>query len=128
MQCCILVIDDVRRVIALSLQQVMPDWEVLEAAGGQQGIACALLFRPDAILLDVMMPGMDGPEVLHRLRTARTTADIPVVLLTARALARDRAILSALPVAGILLKPFDPLTLAHQVRTILGWAEKRIAV
>jgi CheY-like chemotaxis protein len=86
-----------------------------------------LLCQPDAILLDVAMPGMDGPSVVRKLKTMGSTANIPIVLLTARALARDKEQLSNLPVSGILFKPFDPLTLADQVRTTLGWVKKPVA-
>ena len=112
--------DDAREVTALSLQAVA-GWNVLEAYCGAQGIECAKLNQPDAILLDVMMPAMDGPAILQKLKTARSTAHIPVVLLTARARPGERKSLSTLPVEGILLKPFDPLKLAGQVADALGW-------
>jgi CheY-like chemotaxis protein len=113
--------DDAREVTALSLQTVA-GWNVLEAYCGAQGIECAKLNQPDAILLDVVMPAMDGPAILQKLKSARSTAHIPVVLLTARARPGERKTLSMLPVEGILLKPFDPLTLANQVADALGWS------
>ncbi|HEV2273587.1 MAG TPA: response regulator [Acidobacteriaceae bacterium] len=112
--------DDVREITALSLQTVA-GWNVLEAYCGAQGIECARLNQPDAILLDVMMPAMDGPAILRKLKTGRATAHIPVVLLTAKARPGERQSLSTLPVEGILVKPFDPLTLAGQVADALGW-------
>lgn len=112
--------DDAREVTALSLQTVA-GWNVLEAYCGAQGIESAKLNQPDAILLDVMMPAMDGPAILQKLKTAHSTAHIPVVLLTARARPSERASLATLPVEAILTKPFDPLQLAGQVAAALGW-------
>jgi CheY-like chemotaxis protein len=113
--------DDAREVTALSLQTVA-GWNVIEAYCGAQGIESAKLNQPDAILLDVMMPAMDGPAILQKLKTARSTAHIPVVLLTAKARAGERKSLSTLPVEAILTKPFDPLMLANQVADALGWS------
>jgi CheY-like chemotaxis protein len=113
--------DDAREVTALSLQ-TMAGWNVLEAYCGAQGIECAKLNQPDAILLDVVMPAMDGPAILQKLKAARSTAHIPVLLLTARARPGERRSLSTLPVEAVLLKPFDPLTLANQVADALGWS------
>jgi CheY-like chemotaxis protein len=117
--------DDAREVTALSLQTVA-GWNVLEAYCGAQGIECAMLNQPDAILLDVMMPAMDGPAILHKLKTARSTAHIPVVLLTAKARPSERKSLASLPVEAILFKPFDPLQLAGQVAAALGWSASPI--
>jgi CheY-like chemotaxis protein len=117
--------DDSREVTALSLQTVA-GWNVIEAYCGMQGIESAQLNQPDAILLDVMMPAMDGPAILQRLKTGRSTAHIPVVLLTARARPGERKSLSTLPVEGILTKPFDPLKLASQVADALGWTASAI--
>jgi CheY-like chemotaxis protein len=113
--------DDAREVTALSLQTVA-GWNVIEAYCGAQGIESAKLNQPDAILLDVMMPAMDGPAILQKLKTARSTAHIPVVLLTAKARPGERKSLSNLPVEAILIKPFDPLKLANEVADALGWS------
>jgi CheY-like chemotaxis protein len=113
--------DDAREVTALSLQTIA-GWNVLEAYCGTQGIESAMANQPDAILLDVVMPAMDGPAILQKLKAARSTAHIPVVLLTARARPVERKSFSQLPVEGVLLKPFDPLTLANQVADALGWS------
>jgi two-component system, OmpR family, alkaline phosphatase synthesis response regulator PhoP len=113
--------DDTREITALSLQTVA-GWNVLEAYCGAQGIESAKTNQPDAILLDVMMPAMDGPAILQKLKAARATAHIPVLLLTARARPGERKTLSMLPVEGILLKPFDPLRLARDVADALGWS------
>jgi CheY-like chemotaxis protein len=117
----ILVVDDddaAREAVAYSLQ-MMAGWDVVEAYCGAQAIESATRHQPDAILLDVMMPAMDGPAMLAKLRTARATSHI--VLLTAKVQAAYDGSLSHLPVAGILLKPFDPKRLAGQVADALGW-------
>ncbi len=119
----ILVVDDddaARQAAAYSLQ-VMAGWDVVEAYCGAQAIESAKLHQPDAILLDVMMPAMDGPAMLGKLRTTRATSHIPIVLLTAKVQAVHDGSLSHLPVAAILSKPFDPLRLASQVADALGW-------
>jgi CheY-like chemotaxis protein len=119
----ILVVDDddaARQAAVLSLRAV-PGWDVAEAYCGAQAIESARQHQPDAILLDVMMPAMDGPAMLAKLRTVRATSHIPIVLLTAKVQAVQDGSLAQLPVAGILLKPFDPSRLASQVADALGW-------
>ncbi len=104
----ILIIDDeedIREVAALSLETVA-GWEVMVANSGAQGLARASTYQPDAILLDVMMPGMDGPTTFRELRKNPTTAHIPVLLLTAKVQATDR---SALPTWAWRLCWLSPL-------------------
>jgi CheY-like chemotaxis protein len=113
--------DDATREAAAHSLQTMAGWEVVEAYGGAQAIESAVQHQPDAILLDVMMPAMDGPAMLAKLRSTRATSHIPVVLLTAKRQAVHNGSFSHLPVAAILLKPFDPLRLASQVADALGW-------
>ena len=120
----ILLVDDesdIREVASISLETVA-GWQVSSASSGSEGIVKALDARPDAILLDVMMPEMDGPTTLGRLRGDPATRGIPVILLTAKVQAADRAQFDELGVAGVLSKPFDPMTLSHQVADVLGWA------
>jgi CheY-like chemotaxis protein len=112
--------DDIREVAALSLETVA-GWEVMVANSGAQGLVRASAYQPDAILLDVMMPGMDGPTTFRELRKNPTTAHIPVLLLTAKVQATDRLRFADLGVEAVLVKPFDPLTLSQQVASILGW-------
>src|ERR1700721_282570 len=119
----ILVVDDddaTRHAAAQSLH-TMAGWDVVEAYCGAQAIESATRHQPDAILLDVMMPAMDGPAMLAKLRAARPTSPIPIGLLTAKVQAVHDGSLSHLPVAAILPKPFDPLRLAGQVAQALGW-------
>jgi CheY-like chemotaxis protein len=121
----ILLIDDeadIREVAALCLE-VVGGWRVSSTSDGVGGIAVARAERPDAILLDVMMPGLDGPATLTRLRGDPLTRDIPVILLTAKAQGADRRRLATLDVAGVLTKPFDPMTLTDQIAAILGREE-----
>lgn len=114
--------DDIREVAALSLE-VTANWTVLTASSGQHGIEVAATNQPEAILMDVMMPGMDGPTTFKRLRSNPLTASIPVVLLTAKVQGVDQRRFAGLGVAGVLFKPFDPLTLAAQISQTLGWHE-----
>jgi CheY-like chemotaxis protein len=119
----ILVVDDddaARQAAAYSLE-TMAGWDVVQAYCAAQAIESATQHQPDAILLDVMMPAMDGPAMLAKLRATRATSHIPIVLLTAKVQAVHDGSLSHLPVAAILPKPFDPLRLASQVAQALGW-------
>jgi CheY-like chemotaxis protein len=112
--------DDIREIAQLSLE-VGTDWRIMTAASGPEGIEIARNNKPDAILLDVMMPVLDGPATLDQLRADETTRDIPVVFLTAKARPAERDRLAGLSVSGVLAKPFDPLLLADQLRATLGW-------
>jgi CheY-like chemotaxis protein len=112
--------DDIREVAALTLETVA-GWEVLTANSGANGIQRAREENPDAILLDVMMPGMDGPTTFQELQKIPETAGIPVILLTAKVQGADQKRFAELGVAAILFKPFDPLTLAQQMSDALGW-------
>jgi len=112
--------DDIREVAALSLESVA-GWEVVMASSGAQGVARAAEHHPDAILLDVMMPGMDGPATFRELRKNPATAMIPVLLLTAKVQGTDQRRFADLGVEAILFKPFDPMTLSSQIASALGW-------
>jgi CheY-like chemotaxis protein len=112
--------DDIREVAALSLETIA-GWDVIVANSGAQGILRAEEHQPDAILLDVMMPGMDGPTTFRELRKNPATEKIPVLLLTAKVQGADQRRFADLGVEAVLLKPFDPLTLASQMAKVLGW-------
>ena len=114
--------DDIREVAALSLEATA-DWTILTANSGKQGLETAAAERPDAILMDVMMPGMDGPTTFKHLQANPATARIPVVLLTAKVQGVDQRRFAGLGVAAVLFKPFDPLTLAAQISEALGWQD-----
>jgi CheY-like chemotaxis protein len=112
--------DDIREVAALSLETVA-GWDVIVAGSGAQGLARAAAENPDAILLDVMMPGMDGPTTFRELRKNPATAKIPVLLLTAKVQSTDQRRFADLGVEAVLFKPFDPMTLSTQISDALGW-------
>ena len=121
----LLVIDDeedIRDVATLALE-LTGGWEIAAADSGRRGLAAARDVRPDAILLDVMMPDMDGPSTLAALRTDDATRDIPVIFLTAKVQSADRRRFEELGVRGVIAKPFDPMTLATRVAELLGWEE-----
>ena len=112
--------DDIREVAALSLESVA-GWEVIRASSGMEGLTRAAEYQPDAILLDVMMPGMDGPTTFRELRKNEATWRIPVLLLTAKVQSSDQRRFADLGVEAVLFKPFDPLTLSAQIASALGW-------
>ena len=119
----ILIIDDaedIREVAQVSLE-IIGGWEVVTASSGREGMAKALAQQPDAILLDVMMPDQDGPTTFLQLQANSATQHIPVILLTAKALAGDRRMFADLGVASVIAKPFEPMFLASQVAQVLGW-------
>lgn len=119
----ILIVDDedaIREVAALSLQAV-GGYDVLTAVSGSDCLRQAAEQQPDAILLDVMMPEMDGPTTFATLQTDPATRDIPVILLTAKVQAADRRSFADLGVSAVLSKPFDPMTLPGHVAGALGW-------
>ena len=121
----ILIVDDdtdVREVAKVSLEAVA-GWEVLTAAGGEEGAALAAAERPEAVLLDVMMPDLDGPATLARLRDDDATRDLPVIFLTAKTQGAETERLRTLGAVAVLAKPFDPMTLHRQVSAALGWAD-----
>jgi two-component system, OmpR family, alkaline phosphatase synthesis response regulator PhoP len=113
----ILIIDDepdIREATQLCLE-VAKGWEVLTAGSSSEGLVTAASEQPDVILLDVMMPDMDGIATFEQLQANPKTRQIPVILLTARAQSVDRRQFTQLQVAGIITKPYDPLTLADQI-------------
>lgn len=119
----ILVIDDevdIREVAQLSLE-ISSGWEVLTAASGREGLATAEAQQPDAILLDVMMPDMDGLTTFEKLQNNPSTKEIPVIFLTAKVQTAQQRRYAQLGVTAVLTKPFDPIMLAHQVAEALGW-------
>jgi CheY-like chemotaxis protein len=112
--------DDVRELARISLERV-GGLEVVVASSGEEGIAVAAAEQPDAVLLDAMMPGIDGPQTLERLKADAATAQIPVVFLTGSVQEFERDHFMSLGAKAILPKPFDPMTLANDLRACLGW-------
>jgi CheY-like chemotaxis protein len=113
--------DDIREVAALSLEATA-GWHILTANSGASGIEIAVAEQPDAILMDVMMPGVDGPTTFRKMQQNPAITHIPVLLLTAKVQGVDQRRFAGLGVAAILFKPFDPLTLAEQISDVLGWS------
>ncbi len=119
----VLVIDDesiILEVIRACLEE-LTSWDVLTAVSGSAGVELAQTKQPDAILLDMSMPGLDGFQVMRLLRQHPATQTIPVLLLTARALPGDQALFAPLDVLGVIVKPFDPFSLIEQIGAHLGW-------
>ncbi len=112
--------DDVRRLATMSLSRV-GGYDVRSAASGSECLAALDEEIPDVVVLDVMMPTMDGPATLDAIRARRTGYDVPVVFLTAGVGGADVDRLRALSVSGVLHKPFDPLQLPNELGEMLGW-------
>lgn len=110
--------DDIREIAVMALE-LDPGFLVRDCGSGRAALAIAAEWRPDLILLDVMMPEMDGPATLAALRAQPATADVAVAFITARAGRADGDRLAALGACGVVAKPFDPMTLAAQVRALL---------
>jgi CheY-like chemotaxis protein len=121
----VLIIDDegdLREIASMSLR-TMAGWETLVASSGKEGLAVAEREKPDAILLDVMMPEVDGVATFHMLHGNAITRGIPVVLLTAKIRAADKERFAQLAIRGVIEKPFDPVTLPQQISAVLGWGD-----
>lgn len=119
----ILLIDDeayIRTVVQTCLV-TFGRFKVSMAGSGQEGLLKAKQEHPDAILLDYMMPGMDGIMLLRELRKDALTLSMPVVMLTAKAEPTDQLKYAELDVLGVISKPFEPLMLSTQLAQILGW-------
>ncbi|MEH1867998.1 MAG: response regulator [Nostoc sp.] len=117
----ILIVDDeedVRAIAKLGLEMAA-GWNVLTASSGQEALKVAATHKPDVILLDMMMPDMDGRATLQQLKANPATKKIPVILLTAKLQQSDRESFADLDVAAIFAKPFRPLKLAEQISEVL---------
>ena len=119
----ILIVDDeedIRDVAKLALE-MLGGWQVLTASSGSQGLLVAQKEQPDAILLDVMMPNMDGVATFEKLQANPATQNIPVIFLTAKVQSADQRRFDELGVKAVIAKPFKTMNLANQVAEILGW-------
>lgn len=119
----ILVIDNEQYIqeVAQICLETTAGWEVLTAGSGREGLLKAEAEQPDAILLDVMMPDMDGLTTFEKLQANPAIQDIPVILLTAKVQASDRRRYAQLGMKAAIAKPFNPLELANQIAQALGW-------
>jgi CheY-like chemotaxis protein len=108
---------DIREIvqIALGLTQSVT---VHTAPSGEKALTLAKALRPDLVLLDVMMPGLDGPGTLGRMRADPVTAPIPVIFMTAKAMPKEVALFQEMGAVGVIAKPFDPLQLSTQVASL----------
>ncbi|VXD22697.1 Response regulator receiver protein [Planktothrix serta PCC 8927] len=119
----ILVVDDEELILEV-VQACLEDlvgWGIHVANSGQEALKIAAIEPLDAVLLDVSMPEMDGIETLKQLQDHPINRQIPVILLTAKVLATEQALFSQFNIAGLIKKPFDPMSLHQQIASILGW-------
>ena len=112
--------DDIKTLAQFCLE-AEAGWLMMTAASGLEGIAIAQKEQPDAILLDAMMPELDGLQTLAKLQDTPATKDIPTIFITAKAQASDRRRFYNAGAKGVINKPFDSLTLASQISGFLGW-------
>lgn len=113
--------DDAIREVAQTTLELVAGWQVELASSGQQAVELCVADPPDVILLDVMMPAMDGPSTFAMLQSDARTRGVPVVLLTAKVQPAERRRWEGLGVAGVLTKPFDPFALPGAIADLLGW-------
>lgn len=110
---------DIQLIARLALERV-GKLNVLVCSSGAEALEQGPDFAPQMIMLDVMMPGMDGPTTLERLREIPQLVDVPVVFMTAKVQRQDEERYRALGAIGVIAKPFDPMSLAQTLKTI--WA------
>lgn len=118
---CIMLVDDepdIRTIAELSLSSV-GGWKVISAASGAEALTKLGSERPDLVLLDVMMPDMDGPTVLQQLRERKDVGSLPVIFMTAKVQRREVDQYLALGACGVIGKPFDPMQLPDEIRRIV---------
>ncbi len=106
--------DDIREVLCSALEFVC-EFTVEPCASGFQAIEKAATFGPDLMLLDVMMPGMDGPQTLSKLRQIPGLEATPVIFVTAKAMPAEIAHFKSLGALGVIVKPFDPMAICDQI-------------
>lgn len=110
--------DDIRELLQLSLE-LAGGFEVNAVANGQAAVAAVAANPPDLVILDVMMPGLDGPATLAEIRGMEVARQLPVIFFTAKLQAGEVKRLMSLGAAGVLGKPFDPITVADDIIAIL---------
>lgn len=111
---------DIREIVRVALE-ILAGFDVTQCGSGYEAIEKAADARPDMIILDVMMPGLDGLETFKRLREIEALSDTPIVFMTARMSHTNFENLYALGAAAVLIKPFDPIALPDQLKDI--WAK-----
>lgn len=126
----ILMVDDdatIRRIAEISLTRI-GKWNVKTADSGTMALETLKSFVPDLIMLDVMMPEMDGPSVFKRIKIMDELANIPIIFMTAKVQKQEIQTYYDLGISGVIIKPFDPVTLPLEVRTIYDNATKKLQV
>lgn len=108
---------DIQHVVRLVLEN-LGGFDVMICSDGEQALKVVEDFLPDMIILDVMLPGMDGPSVFESMRSMPTLAQVPFVFMTAKAQTKDIDYLKSLGACDVVTKPFDPLTLVNQINAI----------
>ncbi len=124
----ILLVDDdpdIRMIATISLAQI-GGFDVVEAPSGTDALERLATWTPDVVLLDVMMPEMDGPTTLARIHELGVAPEVPVILLTAKVQQREVDRYIELGAIGVIAKPFDPMTLAEQVRRTVADGRPRV--
>ena len=116
--------DDIRELTQLALETVS-GWNIVTAEGGFAAIEMCRAHHPDAVLLDMMMPDMDGLTTFEHLQADPVTRDIPVILFTAKGRVGEKQPWENYAIRGMIAKPYDPMTLGEQVSEILKWDETR---
>ena len=112
---------DIRMLAQMSLTRV-GGYDVVAVGSGAEALERLATWRPDAVILDVRMRDMDGPSALRRLRADESTCEIPVVFLTAGRCRSETVPLHRLDAQGVLVKPFDPMRMPHELAEMLGWS------
>lgn len=112
--------NDIREILRHAFE-LTTDWTVMEATDGEKGLEVIRREHPDAVILDVMMPRVDGREMFRTLRADESIRAIPVIFLTASLQKQDVRDLQALGPVAILAKPFDPIEIVKTISSLLGW-------
>jgi len=112
--------DDIRQLLEMALE-ITTSWNVITAHDGAEAVTMAGKHLPDAVLMDLMMPGMDGLAAFEALQANEATRAIPVILVTAKLQVGSGQPWDGYPVSGTIPKPFDPLALGVQVASLLDW-------
>lgn len=115
--------DDIIREVARVALEVVGGWQVETATNGEDAGRLAVLSRPDLVLLDVMMPALDGPSTAALLQRDPATRGVPVIFLTAKSPISDEELETAPNVVGVISKPFDPMVLAEEINRLAGWEQ-----
>jgi CheY-like chemotaxis protein len=113
--------DDIIREVAKVALEVVGGWQVATATSGDEAGRLASADLPDVVLLDVMMPALDGPGTAALLREDPLTREVPVIFLTAKTPLTEEQLESVANLVGVITKPFDPMSLAAEITRLAGW-------